>query len=889
MSELVIRARWLILAALVAASAWLIPGVNAVQEDNDVLAFLPPNEPDVIVFREVAARFGMLEVGLVGLGAADGDMLSLDRIDRARALAKDLSELPGVRFVLSFTDLPNPQITEEGLEVASLVPPQLRDEAQIRARVLGSRDAVGNLISADGRAAAMMVFLLPGEGRASAARAQTLDRVRELTRAAWTGESHFGGAPFIEAEAALASRRDIVRLSPIVILVLVLVSALLLGSLTAAVLNVLVTGLGVGLIMGAHGVFGEPLTIVSSSIPVMMVALGGAFGVHMLAGYQRQAGESSRARALATLRELWRPVVLSGLTTAVAFFALLVMPQAPMQRFGAVAGIGVLALLGLALLVMPALLSLLPARLLRHRPERPMPLRLRPPLWALLLIAALGSGLAARMSADPDTSNVFAEGSAPRLAGAFFDRHFGGSTFLQITVEGPIGEALVLREIRDLAEQIAAIDGVADVRSVVEPIAVLNEALGGRGGVPESSPRAARVLTYLTGHPAMAQLMTLAADGALIHVKLAPAPGDRQVAITHQIRELLRRYDGADDRMAAVATSDPHARAVQLVEVSARLGRLLGRPVDADLLAAGGLAATPEALAVATKLRDRALDSEDSPVEGVPRAQIDAIDPAELLTPRGPELLDLLRRRLPELAAEDPEGLGFVAEHLGAWLDDELGEQRASQRCAVLGLSADADRPRCAALTPALSELDDDTWRMARAPEGVLAPIIPFRPRLTGQPVIGEAFAASVTRSLIHSTAVSIGGLALVLLLARQLIALAPALWTLTFALGGLALLGAPISVGTSMVTCIAVGAGVDFAIHLIFRARQRAGEGAGQRAVDEIGAVVLISALQLAFAFLVLLDSEMSPLRDFGAGLAIGLLGAGLGACWLIPLLVRR
>jgi predicted RND superfamily exporter protein len=78
----------------------------------------------------------------------------------------------------------------------------------------------------------------------------------------------------------------------------VLVSALLLGSLTAAVLNVLVTGLGVGLVMGAHGVFGEPLTIVSSSLPVMMVALGGAFGVHMLAGYQRQARRKlARARA----------------------------------------------------------------------------------------------------------------------------------------------------------------------------------------------------------------------------------------------------------------------------------------------------------------------------------------------------------------------------------------------------------------------------------------------------------------------------------------------------------------------------------------------------------------------------------------------------------------
>jgi predicted RND superfamily exporter protein len=51
---------------------------------------------------------------------------------------------------------------------------------------------------------------------------------------------------------------------------------------------------------------------------------------------------------------------------------------------------------------------------------------------------------------------------------------------------------------------------------------------------------------------------------------------------------------------------------------------------------------------------------------------------------------------------------------------------------------------------------------------------------------------------------------------------------------------------------------------------------------------VTLISALQLALAFLVLVASEMAPLREFGIGLAIGLVGAALGACWLVPWLYR-
>ncbi len=893
--HLIVRARFVILAVLVALCAWILPGVNDVREDNDVLAFLPPDHPEVVNFHEVADRFGMLEVGLVGLRAAEGDMLSLEAVEQVRALSKELGELGGVKIVLSFTDLPNPVVTDDGLEVAALVPESLRDPAEIRERVLGSRDAVGNLISADGQAAALLVFLIHERERDAQARAALLSEIREISEARWQGELHFTGAPFIEQDAAQASRSDIMRLSPVVIGVLVLVSAVLLGSLVAALLNVLVTGLGVGLVMGAHGVFGEALTIVSSSIPVMMVALGGAFGVHILAGYQRQEGASSRERASAVVRELWRPVLLSGVTTAVAFAALLVMPQIPMQRFGLAAGAGVLVLLALAMLVMPALLALLPAAAIRPKPERPMPFRLRPPLWLLVVLAALGIAFASRMSGDPDTGNVFSESSEPRRASAFFDEHFGGSTFLQVTIEGPLAEAITLREIREISERVSAIEGVVDVRSVVEPVEVLNHALGGRRGIPETAGRAGRVLTYLIGHPAMAQLMTEDAEGALIHIKLAPMSGAEQVALTAKVRAVLARYDADDGRMYAVSSQLPGAREAQVAEVGERLERLLGHPVDPALLGPGApLTVTPELSRALAELRDRALDSDDSPVEGVPRVEIDSIDPASLVEPRDAALEALLRTKLPTLAASDPEGITFAAKFLGAWVEEELIKHRARQRCTALGLggsTADKESAElsCDTLEPALSELADEEWRLAARPtEGEFREVA-FRARLTGQPVIGQAFAESVTTSLLRSTLVSVLGLALVLLIARQLLALAPALWTLAVTMGLLAIFGVPISVGTSMVSCIAVGAGVDFAIHLLFRAKRFPGPDSGERAVREIGAVLLISAFQLSAAFLVLLDSGMAPLRDFGIGLAVGLLGAGLGACWLIPALTRR
>ena len=882
-----IRFRYFTLVAFAAVILWLVPGAMQVRNDDDVLAFLPPESPDVVAFHEVSAEFGMLEVGLVGLAEASGeDLLRPEAVGRIRALGRRVGELAGVRLVLTFADLPHPEVMDDGVVVSALVPEELDEPDEIRARVLASTDAVGNLIASSGQAAAMLVFLEPKSEAGAAAfakRVSVLNEVRRVVEEGWQGELHFAGAPFVEMEASVSSRKDIETLSPIVIGVLVVVSAFFLRSLTAAVINLLVTGLGVAIVMGAHGTFDEPLTIVSSSIPVMMIALGGAFGMHMLAGYQRRSGDPA-TRASEAVRELWLPVTLSGMTTSVAFFALLVMPQVPMQRFGVAAGIGVLVLFILALVVIPAMLACLPKSAIPTRPEMGIPMPPIPPAWTLALLAVLGVGAASTLRADPDTAANFAEDSAPRRADRFFQEHFGGSTYLQIAVRGDLREKEVMRSIRDLTSDIAQIDGVVDVRSVMQPVAVLNAALGGRRGVPETSPRAGRVLTYLIGHPAMAQLMTEDVDGALVHVKLAPMDGEAQVQLARAVQALAATYDAP---RSITASLTPKIVERRRADVSERLAALLGRPVVVSKIGENdGAAASPALVAEVAKLRDEALDPEAGAVAVlVPDAERLSLTSEMLLKPRGEEMEALMRVRLPTVAAADPEGIKFAAEHLGAWIDEAIKSKGSRAYCETLELSA----AECDRAAPVLSELDDESWAVPEAFAGDDATPLEFSTQVTGQPLIGAAFASSVTTSLWKSTLLSIVALAFVLALSRTLFALLPALWTLTFVGGALAILGYPISVGTSMISCIALGAGVDFAIHLGLRARAVGGDEPGREAVRDLGGVVLVSSIQLALAFCVLRASNMPPLQHFGIGLGLGLVGAALGALWFTPWLLRR
>lgn len=910
----VVRARLAVLLVFGVLCAWLIPGIGDLRHDDDVLAFLPPEHPDVVAFEQVADRFGMLSVALVGLRRGGDDLLEPESTEAVRELAIDISELPGVRLVLSYPELPDARVRGETLVVEPLVPKGTTDPAEIRRRVLGNTNALGNLISEDGTSAALMVYMLD-TGDVSD-RAEHLAAIREVVTERWEedetveGEAWFGGAPFIENHAATASRRDIERLSPIVIGVLAIASAILLGSVTGAVLNLVVTGLGVALVVGAHGQFGEPFTIVSSTTPVMMVALGGAFGMHVIAGYQRQTGTASE-RASATLRELWFPVVLSGVTTATAFFALLVMPQIPMQRFGVVAGLGVLLLLVLALLVLPALLSILPARLLPHRPPRHLPVRSLPPTFLLVALAVAGAVLGWRLQADPDTRNVFDEGSEPQQADRFFNENFGGSMFVQVAIEADLHQPAALREIRGLVERVERIDGVSDVRSLLEPVALITEGFGGRRGIPETVGRARRVVSNLADQAPMAQLMTTDQHGAIVHIKLAPMDSERLVEVTEEIRAAVPQ---AEQTIEVGTTADSDVEQAQKEEVQRRLSVLVGKEVSDETfrsLLELGSERDPQLRAEVEALRNRALRTDELVIEPMPREEVEAITASDLL--RTPwNLYDtLLRDKVPSLVAKDAEGLPIVVEQLGMWVREARERRRVLAMCEQLGVpqtqyvagaqteeqteaptEALGDEPlvtgACKELQTVVSELGDERWRIPPFVEADVLHTVPMSMRVTGQPIIGQAFAQSVTQSLRASTAVSLGALALVLLLAGHLRAIVPALWTLAVTAGVISLLGHPISIGTSMVSCIALGAGVDFAIHLGVAARRSEAPEPGRDAVDQLGAVILMTGIELALAFCVLVASQMPPLRQFGVGLAIGLMLAAVGAVWLTPRLYR-
>src|ERR1700751_3796216 len=86
----------LVIAALAAV------GTTRLKNEEDLMVFLPTNDPDVQLFQDVSRRFGSLRVAIVGVAAPAGEdvfsPVSLGKIARATQAIKNVR---GVDLILS--------------------------------------------------------------------------------------------------------------------------------------------------------------------------------------------------------------------------------------------------------------------------------------------------------------------------------------------------------------------------------------------------------------------------------------------------------------------------------------------------------------------------------------------------------------------------------------------------------------------------------------------------------------------------------------------------------------------------------------------------------------------------------------------------------------------
>jgi predicted RND superfamily exporter protein len=169
---------------------------------------------------------------------------------------------------------------------------------------------------------------------------------------------YVAGRPIVEGTMALLGPADMKRMVPIVLLVIILVLFLVLRNVRSTIFTLFVVLFSVIWAFGLMAAVNIPIYAVSTMLPVMLIAIGVADGIHLyshLYMFLKENPLATRQEAVKDmLKEMWKPVVMTSVTTAVGFISLLTSQVYPIKYFGIFTAFGVMAAMVFSLLLIPA-------------------------------------------------------------------------------------------------------------------------------------------------------------------------------------------------------------------------------------------------------------------------------------------------------------------------------------------------------------------------------------------------------------------------------------------------------------------------------------------------------------------------------------------------------
>jgi hypothetical protein len=325
------------------------------------------------------------------------------------------------------------------------------------------------LISLDGRHTLLIVS--PGDDPTSTAR-----RVIDVTHEGL--ELTYSGNPVVFASVLDLLTWFLLILPPLVIALLILVFFSTIGDLRLSAMAIVPAGLGslwaFGVIFGA----GVRIDIVTVIVPIFVIVMGSADGLHFVTHFQEQSTVSDDPvlRVRSALSDVGVPMILTTISTAAGFLALLTTDVQPIRQLGLFTAIGITCAGIVSFFSLPALMSHLTIEpkhrtaVIGKRVTRGLKAAVRTKVPAFTIVGFIivfSIWAIPQLAVNPDQLFFFKDDDPVRLAFEKTEELFGGATpligefaFDQENAEESLADA------RQATAELEALDGVRTVFSV---------------------------------------------------------------------------------------------------------------------------------------------------------------------------------------------------------------------------------------------------------------------------------------------------------------------------------------------------------------------------------------------------------------------------------------
>ena len=339
--------------------------------DNNNFRFIPKNNPARVSAEKIAETFGDEVPILIGLKRQYSSVLDKDFLAAVRKLDADLKDLGAlIKNTVLITNTKHIEADGEGIRAELLIDENFSgstEEINEIKHKLRSWDIYSkSLVSGDLRATQILVFLnIKDEESGSPETIEVCKKIMKLTENWNFPDTHIyiTGAPVFNEIVNEAAAHDLTFLIPIVIAAVIAILFFSFGRFSGVFLPLLTVMVCVIWALGAMSLFQVPLSILSIILPVILIAVGSAYGIHIINHYYDEVTQSDtiskeehKEQIIKAVREVIRPVFLAAITTFAGFFSFCFTLVVPIFEFGIFSGFGVLSAFLISITLIPSIL-----------------------------------------------------------------------------------------------------------------------------------------------------------------------------------------------------------------------------------------------------------------------------------------------------------------------------------------------------------------------------------------------------------------------------------------------------------------------------------------------------------------------------------------------------
>ena len=556
-AELVIKYRIGIIIGTILMTIVMGYSLKNLTINPDIVSYFPKDDPVVKLFNYIGEEYGGNQIAIVAIEA--DEIFQKDIIRNIQEITSDIQMLDGVSYVTSLTNVLNMKDDEfGGIEIGKLIdeyelPESLEELQAIKEYTLSKDMYKGRLISEDSKTSLIVCRL-----DAEADKIKTAHQIKEIiSKKDLTAKVLYGGIPFQLIDLSDIMLNDINVIIPIIFILIMFALYFSFRSFRGVILPLVSVAFSTIWTLGVMSILNIPLTVISNIIPVILMAVGSAYSIHIINKFNESvvSNENRIEQSKKALGEISVPVLLASVTTIVGFAAFVFGAYLEMIRdFGLFSGLGIFFAFVVSITFVPAVLSFLPVLKSSSKKEtnkKKGVILFMDKIGIFVLknekIIIIGGILffvisilgIPKIQRSVDMLDYFKKGTNIRLTEKMMEHKFGGSIPIQILVKGDIQDPVVLSEMKKFEDFLEKQGDVKNPQSIADLIEEMNDVMGDGKEIPDSREKITNLWFLLEGEDVMSQLVNSDYTEAVIQATIVSVDSKRIKQLVNDIKTYL--------------------------------------------------------------------------------------------------------------------------------------------------------------------------------------------------------------------------------------------------------------------------------------------------------------------------------------------------------------